>query len=94
MPRETGNSMGRSGYSKSDEKAAKAYGKSDYAATRGTPTPQKEREYRRDIGAPSHYLRNTKTEKGREINKKNVEFIAKEAAANRPPMSKKWTEKP
>lgn len=74
---------GSSGYSKADEKAAKNYGKQDYKETKDSPTPQKEREYRRDTGAPQNYLINTKTEKGREINSANVEFMSDAAQAAR-----------
>lgn len=55
---------------------------------------QKEAKYRRDVGAPSNYLENTKTERGRDINKRNVATQDEDRKAQgRPPMSKKWIEK-
>lgn len=54
----------------------------------------REAVYRRDVGSPSAYLHNTRTEEGREINRKNVKTQDEDRAKdNRPPMSKKWIEK-
>jgi len=84
---------GKSGYSKKDEKAAKEYGERDHKLTGGVNMPKSEREYRRDIGAPQSYLRNTKTAEGREINKKNVNTQDSDRnSQGRPPMSRKWVE--
>ena len=59
-----------------------------------TKLSQHEAKYRRDVGAPHSYLENTKTEKGREINRKNVRTQDEDRAfQGRPPMSKKWVEK-
>jgi hypothetical protein len=74
---------GKSGYSVADEKAAKDYGRQDYKETRDSPTPQKERKYRRDVGGPQNYLHNTKSEHGRKVNEKNVAFMSDEAQAAR-----------
>lgn len=74
---------GKSGFSKADEKAAKEYGQLDYKATKGSPLPESERKYRRDTGAPLTYLGNTKTEKGREVNRKNVVFTRNEGVTEK-----------
>ena len=59
-----------------------------------TKTSQKEAAYRRDVGAPSSYLENTKTERGRDINKRNVATQDEDRKSqSRPAMSKKWVEK-
>lgn len=58
-----------------------------------TKVSQEEAKYRRDVGAPSNYLENTKTERGRKINRSNVKTQDEDRAAQgRPPMSKKWVE--
>ncbi len=74
---------GKSGYSVADEKAAKHYGNQDYKETRDSPLPQRERKYRRDTGAPTSYLSNTKSAHGREVNDKNTEFMSDKAQAER-----------
>ena len=87
---------GKSGYSVADEKAAKAYGRQDYKESEGSGMKAAEAKYRAEVGGPNKYLHNTKSEKGRETNKKNVEFMsdakiaARRKEEGRPPMSKKW----
>jgi hypothetical protein len=81
---------GRSGYSKKDEDDARKYGQIERALSddvrkkvvrgeKGFVMPKGEPEARQR-SAEQNYLSNTKTERGRDVNKRNKEFLSKELA--------------